>query len=157
MTPVAPEPSLRSLLEELAAARGKLGGRAGLAVVERSTDLGEMSPLHVHDEPEAFHVLEGSLTLFVGDEVVRLEAGESLLAPAGVPHAHRAESEAARHVSASFVRSVELYQSFLRAVARPLPASMAHEDERVVTTIAAANGIDVLGPPGALPAASLAA
>lgn len=148
---------LRALLEELSVARGKLAGRATLALLERTTERGEMPPLHVHREPEAVHVLEGSLLLYVGGACTRLVAGESLVAPAGVPHTHRAESSG-RFVVASFVRSPAGYEGFVRASARPSAhPEEPHEDERVVATLAAENGIAVLGPPGALPVADLAA
>ena len=119
MTRFPSDSSLVSLLEELASLRGKLAGRASLAMVERTSERGEMPPLHVHREPEALHVLEGSMVLVVVGEIARLEAGESFVAPAGVPHTHRAESESARYLTVSFVQSPATYESFLRAVARP--------------------------------------
>jgi len=150
--------TLRSLLEELAAARGKLAGRASMAVVELAADRGESTPLHVHEEPEGLHVLSGVLAVFVGSATVRLGTGEKYLAPAGVPHAHRSDADGTSYVAASFVRSVDLYESFLGAVARPRPgAREEHESDRVVELLAAANGITVLGPPGDLPDAALAA
>ena len=150
--------TLRSLLEELAAARGKLAGRASMAVVELAADRGESTPLHVHEESEGLHVLSGALAVFVGSDTVRLGTGETYLAPAGVPHAHRADADGTSYVAASFVRSVDLYESFLGAVARPRPgAREEHESDRVVEVLAAANGITVLGPPGDLPDAALAA
>jgi quercetin dioxygenase-like cupin family protein len=158
MSPLALDTSLRALLDELARARGKLAGPASLAVVERTIARCEMAPLHVHEEPEGFHVLEGSLLLVVGGATVRLDAGQSVVAPAGVPHTYRAESESTRYQAVSFVASVELYEGFLRAAALPEPAgSRAHESDRVVETIAGRNGISILGPPGALPAPPLAA
>ena len=150
--------TLRSLVEELAAARGKLAGRASMAVVELAGDRGESTPLHVHEEPEALHVLAGALTVYLGADTVTLGAGETLLAPAGLAHAHRAQADGTRYVAASFVRSVDLYESFLAAVARPAPGPHEeHESDRVVELLAAANGITVLGPPGDLPTAALAA
>jgi quercetin dioxygenase-like cupin family protein len=159
MSPLSPDTTLRAPLDELAAARGKLAGPASLAVVERTIARCEMAPLHVHEEPEGFHVIEGSLVFVAGGVTVRLDAGQSVVAPAGVPHTYRAESEPTRYLAVSFVASVELYEGFLRAAALPEPAgeSGPHESDRVVTTIARGNGITVLGPPGALPAEALAA
>ena len=152
--------TLRALLEELAATRGKRAPRASLAVVQRTMDRGEMSPTHVHAEPEGFHVVEGGLTLYVGGETVRLRAGDAFVAPAGIAHAHGADAGAMSYLAVSFVQSVDMYESFLAAVAHPERggASEAHESDRVVAMLAEANGITVLGPPGDLPApASLAA
>ena len=154
----ASDTTLRSLLEELAAARGKLAGRASMAVVELAADRGDSTPLHLHEEPEALHVLAGSLTVFVGAATFRLDAGETFLARARVAHAHRAEADGTTYLAASFVRSVDLYESFLAAVARPVQGvRVEHESDRVVEHLAAANGITVLGPPGDLPDAALAA
>ena len=154
----ATDTTLRSLVEELAAARGKLAGRASMAVVELAADRGDSTPLHVHEEPEALHVLAGALTVYVGADTVTMGVGETLLAPAGVAHAHRAHADGTRYVAASFVRSVDLYESFLAAVARPAPGVREeHESDRVVELLAAANSITVLGPPGDLPVAALAA
>jgi quercetin dioxygenase-like cupin family protein len=154
----ASDTTLRSPVEELAAARGKLAGRASMAVVELAADRGESTPLPVHEEPEALRVLAGALTVLVGDDRVRVSAGETFLAPARVAHALRAEADGTSYLAASFVRRVDLYESFLAAVARPGPdAREEHESDRVVELLAAANGITVLGPPGDLPAAALAA
>ncbi len=154
MTHVAPDTTLRELLGRLAAARGKLAGPASLAVVERTIARGEMPPLHVHEEPEGFHVLEGSLAVVVGGVTMRLGAGHSVVAPAGLAHTYRAESTPTRFLAVSFVASVDRYESFLRAAASPTPADgrVPHESDRVVTALARENGITVLGPPGALPA-----
>jgi quercetin dioxygenase-like cupin family protein len=43
-------------------------------------------PLHRHDFDETFYVLEGELTVQLGDELLRVEAGELAFAPRGVPH-----------------------------------------------------------------------
>src|SRR3954462_7488684 len=45
------------------------------------------APLHVHyTEDEGFYVLEGSATIYVGDESVELGPGEHAFGPHGVPH-----------------------------------------------------------------------
>jgi quercetin dioxygenase-like cupin family protein len=43
-------------------------------------------PLHTHDFDEAFYMLEGELTLQLGDELSRAGAGELAFALRGVPH-----------------------------------------------------------------------
>lgn len=48
---------------------------------------GAPAPMHVHDnEEEAFYVTEGSIDLYVGDEVHRADAGAFCLVPRGMPH-----------------------------------------------------------------------
>jgi quercetin dioxygenase-like cupin family protein len=125
-----------------------------LAVVERVGGRGEMTPLHVHSEDEVVYVVEGALTLFVNDEPVRLKAGDSFAAPPGIPHTLLVESREARYLSATVVRSAARYEDFLRAVAVPSEESslswQASGDASRLSAIAAPNGIDVLGEPGAV-------
>ena len=48
---------------------------------------GFATPLHVHrDVDEGFYVIEGELTIWAGDDVTVLNAGDFVLAPRGVPH-----------------------------------------------------------------------
>ena len=149
MTTLAQETALLSLVETIATMRAEAGGPANLAVVECTLRRGQMPPLHAHDVDEVLYVLEGTLTVHCGDEPVRLEAGDSIVAPREVPHTHRADSDGVRYLSMSFTRSVARYEDFLRAVATPGPM---HADEAgALTSIARANGIAVLGDPGALP------
>lgn len=156
-TPTLTDALLGRLLGQLAAARGKLAPRARLTMVEHETGGGEMPPLHAHEEPEAFHVVEGTALLFAGGACVRLEAGQGAVVPARAPHAHRAESERLRFVVASFVRSPEAYARFAEALAVPERGAELREDDRVVEMLAAETGTEVLGPPGALPNVDLAA
>jgi uncharacterized cupin superfamily protein len=134
--------------------------RSRTIMIESELAHGEMPPLHVHAEDESVHVFEGTLTIYVGEENFRLDAGETLVAPAGVPHTFRAESATARLLTMSRVDSAARYDDFLRAVTRPAdseaPAWATGEDEATVTAIAAAAGITVLSAPGELPAARAA-
>jgi quercetin dioxygenase-like cupin family protein len=135
------------LVEALGADRGR-----SFAVVERTGRQGEMTPLHVHPEDELVYVVEGALTLFVNEEPVRLDAGDAFLAPRAIPHTLGVESRAVRYLSATVARSATRYEDFLRAVAVPGEASSWKEsgDASRLAAIAAPNGIEVLGGPGAL-------
>ena len=146
---------LLPLLEQVAAAR-RLGpdGRI-LTVVETTLAAGLMPPLHAHEHYEAFHFLEWSVVVYAGAETVRLEAGDSYVAPSSVPHTHRAATERARWLSMTFVSSAGRYEDFVRAVGTPPAdggATPTPEDEAVFLAFAAPSGIAVLGPPGMLPA-----
>jgi quercetin dioxygenase-like cupin family protein len=60
-------------------------GRVG--VVESAMPAGAPGPpLHLHDFDEAFYVLEGELTLQVGDELIKAGAGELAFAPGRTRH-----------------------------------------------------------------------
>ncbi len=131
--------------------------RSRTIMIESELAHGEMPPLHVHAEDESFHVFKGSLTVYLGENEVRIEAGETLVAPAGVAHTYRAESVMVRVLTMSRVESAARYDDFLRAVARPTDAGwVTEEDEATVSAIAAAAGITVLSAPGELPAARAA-
>jgi mannose-6-phosphate isomerase-like protein (cupin superfamily) len=48
-----------------------------------------IAPLHVHhDDDEAWYVLEGALTVRVGNRDVALAAGDGVVVPRGTPHTY---------------------------------------------------------------------
>jgi len=147
--PVAP------LLEQVAAAQSLGPAGTSQTVVESTLAAGLMPPLHAHEEDEAFHVLEGSVLVYAGADTVRLEAGDSFVAPGSVPHTHRSATGRARWLSMTFASSAGGYEDFVRAVGTPLPnggAAPTSEEEAALLAFAAPSGIAVLGPPGMLPA-----
>ena len=123
-------------------------------VVEQLAPRGAGSPLHVHHrEDETFYVLAGRLTLFVGGERIELAAGECANAPMGVPHVYRVDSPTARWLA---ICGPAGFDRFLIAASDPAPAEAlppadAPVDLERVGAAAAAAGIELLGPPGALP------
>ena len=132
--------------------RGPLESTAhrDLAVIESTLRAGQMTPLHMHPGDEALEVVDGDVTVFLGSDATRLGAGDSLVLPGREAHALRAEGGRARIRTASFVASVSRYEDFLRAVATPAAVGFVEDS---LEAIAAANGIRVLGAPGALPGA----
>jgi quercetin dioxygenase-like cupin family protein len=82
-------------LAEVKASAADTGGRYTL--VEVTAPAGLASPLHVHyTEDEGFYVLEGSVTIFVGDETLELTAGGHAFGPRDVPHRFTVGPEGAR-------------------------------------------------------------
>jgi quercetin dioxygenase-like cupin family protein len=60
-------------------------GRVG--IVESSMPAGAAGPpLHVHDFDEAFFVVDGELTVQLGDRLLTARAGELAFAPGATPH-----------------------------------------------------------------------
>jgi quercetin dioxygenase-like cupin family protein len=157
MAAVADESPLRELLESVLRARQEVDRPSSLAVLEVDIRAGQMPPLHVHDQDEAFHVLEGRMLVHAGSERVALGAGDAYVARAGLPHTYEAASEGVRYLSMTFARSVELYGSFLRAAAKPSPGAAEVHETTALDAIARANDIVVLGPPGSLPGERLKA
>ena len=69
----------------------------GFAQLEMNDPRGTATPMHVHhNEDKTFYVLEGEIIALVGDERVRLSAGDFAFAPRGILHATVVSSERAR-------------------------------------------------------------
>ena len=114
------------------------------ALIEMNQPAGDMPPLHVHhDHDETFYVLEGEITLYVGEETYLLRPGDCAFAPRGIPHTLRNGEGGSRSLVAS---TPARFEAFVRAVGA---AGMPSPDE--LGRIAAEHGIEVLGPPGMLP------
>ena len=124
------------------------------ALLEAHVPQGDMPPLHVHhEEDEVFHVLDGEVTLFQPGEQVSLAAGETFRAPRGIPHTYRVESPEARLL---VFCTPARFDGFVRAVSQPadaeeLPPRGRPFDPEQFAVTAAEYGIELLGPPGALP------
>jgi len=133
-------------------------GEDGLTLIESVAPQGDSPPLHVHqNEDELFHVLDGELTLKVGDGELVLGAGESALAPKGIAHTYRVDSDTARWLVTT---TRGQFETFVRATSRPaerpeLPERSAPptpEQQAALAEVAAANGIALVGPPLAIAA-----
>src|SRR5215475_5077610 len=78
--------------------------------IETDDPRGSGPPLHLHhNEDETFYVLEGEVTIQVGDERVDLAAGDFLFAPREVPHAYLVRSERARMLCTTSPAGVEQF------------------------------------------------
>jgi quercetin dioxygenase-like cupin family protein len=128
-------------------------GAAGVSIVESVARRGDSPPLHVHhDEHEVFHVVEGEMTLLVGEEQIRIRRGQTRLAPKGVPHTYRVDSDQARWL---VVTTTDSFERFVRAASRPaerpqLPETQsppAAEEREAFTELCASYGIELVGPP----------
>ena len=129
-------------------------GSDALSVLEHHAPEGDSPPLHLHhNEDEVFRVLEGELRVRIGDRETRLRAGETALAPKGVPHTYRVESpEGAQWLT---ITKGGDFERFVRAFSRPaerdgLPEPSGPPTPEQVQALAAAcaqHGIDLVGPP----------
>jgi quercetin dioxygenase-like cupin family protein len=136
------------------ASTGDTDGR--LSALEVSGARGTMPPLHVHrTDDELFHVIDGEITVYVGESVERLGAGDTAFAPRDIPHTYRVESDGARWLTIGAPGGLERY--FL-AIGQPAGAE-GPPPEPIAPDIEAADAleretgfrIELLGPPGALP------
>jgi mannose-6-phosphate isomerase-like protein (cupin superfamily) len=82
----------------LAAVKASAADTAGqYTLVEITAPPGLEAPLHVHyTEDEGFYVLEGNVTIVVGEETVVLAAGQHAFGPRDVPHKFTVGPEGAR-------------------------------------------------------------
>jgi quercetin dioxygenase-like cupin family protein len=130
-----------------------------ISVIELAGPPGDMPPLHLHRaDDEAWYVLEGEMSYFVGGyEPTRIGAGDIAFGPKGVPHTYRVEGDQdARWLA---ICTPGDFERFVLAASRPAegPGLPPHGDPpseqevAAITALAAKHGIELLGPPGALP------
>lgn len=117
-------------------------------LIEQLAPAGFSPPRHVHaTEDTMMYVLEGRLTVQVGDERRNLLAGQSVFLPRGVPHTFRADAQ---------TRLLEIgtpggFDEFYLANSEPartlgLPLPSPPDIERLERT-SREHGTSLLGPP----------
>lgn len=129
-------------------------GTDGLSVIEFRVPHGDSPPLHLHrTEDEIFHVLEGDFRFQIADRQVVVGPGTITLAPKGVRHTYRAESEAGGRFLTLTGRGD--FERFVRELGRPAPAPElpprqgppSAEAMRALAETAGKYGIEFHGPP----------
>ncbi len=106
------------MLAEGKASAADTGGQYTL--VEITAPAGLESPLHVHyTEDEGFYVLEGTVTIVVGDETVELGPGRHAFGPRDVPHRFTVGPDGARMV---WVLTPGGFEDFIEEVSVPAEA-----------------------------------
>lgn len=131
-----------------------------MSIVDISAPPGDMPPLHVHQtDDEAWAVLEGEVSFFVdGNEPVRVAAGGVAFGPKGVPHTYRVESDLPARMLA--ICTSGNFAAFVAAASRPAerpelppapPGPPSEAEVAEIAELAREHGIELLGPPGALP------
>jgi len=129
-------------------------GADGVSVLEHQAAYGDSPPLHVHhNEDEIFHVIQGELQFRLGDRDLHATAGDTVLAPKGVPHTYRAVSaKGARWLT---ITRGEQFERFVSALGRQathdgLPESSGPPTPEQAAALSAAAeryGIALVGPP----------
>src|SRR5262245_37123311 len=123
------------------------------AVIEQLAPPGSGSPLHVHhNDDEWFYVIDGELTFLVGGERIVAGTGGFVYGPRGIPHLFEVTSEGPSHFPlATGPAGIE---TMIRAAGVPAtapglpPADGPPPDMEKLGAAAAAQGIEILGPPG---------
>ena len=140
------------VLATIKATAEQTGGQYTL--VEILAPEGYPGVLHVHHhEDEGFYILEGELTLHVGDQTLKAHPGSFLFGPKDVPHAFTVDSGPARLL---FVLSPAGFEDLIREMGEPArelaippqPEEPPDEAEmQRMMAIAAKYGNEILGPP----------
>jgi quercetin dioxygenase-like cupin family protein len=102
-----------------------------------------------HRQDEWFYVVEGTFLFEVGSERVQLRPGDSLMAPQGVPHVWAHVGESLGRVLIAFLPAGRM-EAFFREVTK------ANAMPPLDAALWSAHGMELLGPPLAVPAVDAA-
>lgn len=132
---------------------GRAETRGAFAQVETDDPRGAATPLHVHrNDDETFYVIDGEITVLVGDDRIDLSAGDYAFAPRGVTHAYIVRSERARMLTTISPAGLEeLFVACGVPVSgseRPAEEVMPPIEETI--RLFAGYGCDIVGPPPTL-------
>ena len=146
---------LLGMLETVKIGRADSNGTMGLLEIVVPPGLG--SPWHVHpEEDEWFYVLDGQVTMYVGDTRFDLTSGGFAFGPKGVPHTFFGSGSTPARALVGFAPMQ--FEGFLREVGHPTservpppPMDGPPPDIAKLAPIAERSGFIILGPPGPPP------
>ncbi len=120
----------------------------GLTIIEVTEPAGAEAPLHVHHrEDEGFWILEGEVTLYVGDETIEASAGDFAWGPRGIPHRYAVGPNGCRML---FICTPAGFENLVRDMSVPAktrtlpPASDEEPDMEMVATVAERYGCELV-------------
>jgi quercetin dioxygenase-like cupin family protein len=132
----------------LAVIRATAADTGGLmTIVEITEPPGSQAPLHVHHrEDEAFWILEGSVTIEVGDTTIECHAGDYAFSPRGIPHRYSVGDAGCRML---FILTPGGFEELIREMGRPAQSRTLPEpsepDFGQVAAVAEAHSCELLG------------
>jgi len=119
-----------------------------LTIIEVTEPPGMEAPLHVHHrEDEAFWILEGEATLYVGDETIEAKAGDFAWGPRDIPHRYTVGPNGCRML---FICTPAGFEDLVRDMSVPAetrtlpPASDEEPDMEMVAAVAQKYGAELL-------------
>ena len=119
-----------------------------MTIVEVSHPAGAMAPLHVHHrEDEAFWILEGDVTLQVGEATIHAATGDYAFGPRNVPHSYQVGDSGCRML---FICTPGGFEALVRDMSEPAaervipPPSGEPPDFEFVARVARAHGCELL-------------
>jgi quercetin dioxygenase-like cupin family protein len=121
-----------------------------LAVAEMRAPQGSGSPGHRHQhEDEAWYILDGELTFWLGDERCTASAGAFVFGPRMVEHRFRVDSTEARFL---LLLTPAGFEDFTRTCGSPAssltlpPPDLPSRGARILAAAARTHGLDILAP-----------
>ncbi len=131
------------------ATSSETGGRNGVVEIQGWRDRMVELPVHVQTGASVCcYVADGELAAEVGDQIIRLSAGSSLVIPPGVPYRLTISSDWARLLA---IYSPGGFEAFFDEVGEPaervtLPVLSASVDVERLVTAAARYGVEIVAP-----------
>ena len=120
-----------------------------LTIIEVTEPPGAAAPLHIHHrEDEAFWILDGDVTIVVGDTAIEAHAGDYAFGPRGVPHRYTVGPNGCRML---FICTPGGFEDLVLGMSRPAesrtlpPPSEEEPDWAHVAAVATAHGCELLG------------
>jgi len=107
-------------------------------------------PRHIHHrEDEAWYVLDGAMTFYVGEDVFEAAAGSFVFAPKGIAHAFTVDVEPTRVL---VFASPAGFERFAEEMGEPAtgddpPPGLSVPRPDVLGPVAERYGIEIVGPP----------
>ena len=104
-------------LAEVKATAADTGGL--LTIIEVTCAPGFEAPLHVHHrEDEAFWVLDGDVTLYVGEQTIEAGAGDYAFGPRDIPHRYTVGEAGCRML---FICTPGGFEGLVKEMSEPAP------------------------------------
>lgn len=124
----------------------------GYSLIEALASRGGEPPPHLHRaEDEAYYLLDGEATFFVGDQRLEAGSGSFVFLPRGLPHSFRLHSPTLRTLIFLFPSGLEGYfRTFSQpaeALTLPPPPEAPYDTTRIVE-VGAQYEVEWLPPPG---------
>ena len=118
-----------------------------LTVVEARAQRGDASPVHIHGrDDEAFLLLEGAMTVWVGDQRTQLQPGGIGFLPKGIPHAFRFDTSSRALILSTPAGQESFFRTAGWDLSQPVPEGWSITPD-VLQQAAAQNGVTVVAPP----------
>jgi len=126
---------------------------AGMAIHDHYMPYGDAPPTHVHyREEEVFHIKSGRIRFRVGEQELLAGAGDTVVAPRGIPHAFRVESPEGARVLV--ITTSTDFDNVIREFSRPatdlgLPEwrDVTPEEGARLAAVCLKHGLELVGPP----------